>query len=296
MEYDKKNGNVAFRESDHVYFNLKDNTKKYTSVTTLIHKYTQPFDEKFWSTFKAFQALIPAEYFRLEKNRFLETKKINIEELCKAYNIDLKDFNREQQDILDEWAKKNKDACNRGTLLHKQMEDLAYNNPDAIVRKYGIGGSFQIKKDYTDLDIENGLYPEYLIYDDEDGLAGQIDLIIKQGNTINILDYKSNNIKKDSGYDYSTRKKATMLYPLNNLLDCNFYHYSLQLSTYAYMLQKLNPDFKIGKLAIVPLSEKGVEELVELEYLRKEVELMIKDFKKKQQKEALKAKFKPVVF
>ena len=39
-----------------------------------------------------------------------------------------------------------------------------------------------------------------------------------------------------------------MKYPLNNLDDSNFWHYSLQLSTYAWMLQKLNPNFIIKDL------------------------------------------------
>ena len=296
MEYDKKNGNVAFRESDHVYFNLKDADKKYTSVTTLIHKYTQPFDVQFWSTYKTLQFLIPAEYFKLEKGRLLETKKIDIENMCKAYNIDIKEFESKRQSILDEWSKANSDACIRGTALHKQMEDLAYDNPDTIVRKYGFGGKFQIKKDYSDLDLKYGLYPEYLIYNDEMSLAGQIDLLIKDDNDLLIGDFKTCSIKFESGYDPSIKKRTMMQYPLNNLMDCNFYHYSLQLSAYAYMLQKINPDFNIKKLLIIPLTEKGTEDPIECNYLRKEVELMVKDYNKKLVKQTIKDKYKPIKF
>ena len=296
MEYDKKNGNVAFRESDHVYFNLKDADKKYTSVTTLIHKYTQEFDKDFWSSYKSLQFLIPAEYFKLEKGRLLETKKIDIENMCKAYDIDIKEFESKRQSILDEWSKANSDACIRGTALHKQMEDLVYDNPDTIVRKYGFGGKFQIKKDYSDLDLKYGLYPEYLIYNDEMGLAGQIDLLIKDDNDITLIDHKSNSIKMESGYDPSIKKRTMMQYPLNNLMDCNFYHYSLQLSTYAYMLQKINPNFNIKRLALNPISENGCGELIDCQYLRKEVELMVKDYNKKLVKQTIKDKYKPIKF
>lgn len=41
-----------------------------------------------------------------------------------------------------------------------------------------------------------------------------------------------------SGFDTSTKRNAMMQYPLNNLMDCNYIHYTLQLSTYAWMLQK----------------------------------------------------------
>ena len=87
-----------------------------------------------------------------------------------------------------------------------------------------------------------------------------------------------------------------MQYPLNNLMDCNFYHYSLQLSTYAYMLQKINPNFNVKKLLIVPISENGPGEPIECNYLRKEVELMVKDYNKKLVKQTIKDKYKPIKF
>lgn len=43
---DKVNGDVEFYEDTHEYINRKTNAK-YVSVTTLIHEYTQPFDEEF---------------------------------------------------------------------------------------------------------------------------------------------------------------------------------------------------------------------------------------------------------
>ena len=60
MNIDKQNGKVAFSELDHVYWNVDDN-EKYISVTTLIHKFSQPFDKDFWSAYKALEKLIPKE-------------------------------------------------------------------------------------------------------------------------------------------------------------------------------------------------------------------------------------------
>ena len=60
MKIDKQNGNVAFSEDSHTYWNVNDN-EKYISVTTLIHKFTQPFDKDFWSAYKALEKLIPKD-------------------------------------------------------------------------------------------------------------------------------------------------------------------------------------------------------------------------------------------
>lgn len=164
------------------------------------------------------------------------------------YDISNEEFNKVQEGILEEWDKANKESCERGTKIHAELENQYYNkSKDISLKKFGLGGKFECKQGYTDLDLENGVYPEYLIYyQSEDGVlkvAGQIDLLIKNGNDIYIVDYKTNKkIDQKSGFDTTTKRNATMLYPLNNLMDCNYMHYTMQLSTYAYMLQQLNPD------------------------------------------------------
>ena len=47
MEITKQNGQVAFNEKEHAYWNVNDNGR-YISVTTLIGKYAPPFDNQFW--------------------------------------------------------------------------------------------------------------------------------------------------------------------------------------------------------------------------------------------------------
>ena len=75
MEIDKRNGNVCFNDLNHCYFDINDNSKKYISVTTLIGKYEQPFDEDFWSKYKALEKLLPKESWNIEKKSLLNTKK-----------------------------------------------------------------------------------------------------------------------------------------------------------------------------------------------------------------------------
>lgn len=194
MEYDKINGNVAFVDNTHEYFNIKNPSIKYTSVTTLIHKFTQPFDNEFWSAYKALERLIPSDNWKIEKKSLLATKKVS-KELLSLYNISEDAFNKEQQDILDDWDKKNRESCERGTKIHLELENSFYGDKrENTLKKLGIGGKFDCKKDYTALDIEKGVYPEYLIsIESKDGklrIAGQIDLLIKNGNEITLADWK----------------------------------------------------------------------------------------------------------
>lgn len=194
MEIDKRNGNVCFNDLNHCYFDINDNSKKYISVTTLIGKYEQPFDEDFWSKYKALEKLLPKESWNIEKKSLLNTKKFK-KEILDLYNITELEFNKTQQEILDEWDRKKNEACTRGTKIHSDIENSFYSKQKNIdVQKFGVGGKFECKKDYTDLDLEYGVYPEYLIYrESDDGilrLAGQIDLLIKNGNEITLVDHK----------------------------------------------------------------------------------------------------------
>lgn len=284
MKIDKQNGNVAFDNESHTYWNL-DNNERYISVTTLIHRYTQEFDKEFWSAYKALEKLLPKESWDIEKKSLLNTKKFN-KEILDTYNISETEFNKTQQDILDAWDEENRKSCERGTKIHEEIEHSFYDNPkDISLQKFGLGGKFECRKDYSELDLEYGVYPEYLIYrESDDGIlriAGQVDLIVKQGNEITIIDHKTNKkIDQKSGFDSTTKSNAKMKFPLNNLMDCNFYHYTLQLSTYAWMLQKINPNFIIKDLILNHYDHKGNNTLYHCEYLKHDVEKMLYHYKK----------------
>ena len=298
MKYDKINGKVGFLEEPHIYKNIDDPTINYVSVTTLISKFEQPYDKDFWSAYKALEKLIPVNEWKSLKDSLLNTKKFN-KECLSDYNISENEFNKVQQDILDEWQKKNKESCDRGTKIHAQLENALYNKDSINLQKYGIGGKFICKKDYTDLNLEHGVYPEYLVYYDHPKLhiAGQIDLLIKSGNDIIIGDYKTNaELKFKSFYSRKTKKSVKMKYPLTKLDDVNFNHYQLQLSTYAWMLQKLNPEFNIKRLFIVHFPHEGGSKIYEVEYLKDDVEKMLKAYIKQTELDKQKKKYERIQY
>ena len=281
----KMNGNMAFEEDAHIYYDVTQPEKKFISVTTLIEKFGQPFDKDFWSAYKALEKLLSKNDFDIEKKSLLNTKKFN-KTILEAYDIDENLFNKEQQAILDAWDEENRHSCERGTKIHAELENSFYKKgKDIDLSKYQIGGKFECRKDHTALDLENGVYPEYLISRvSDDGklcIAGQIDLLIKKGNKIIIGDWKTNKeIKMKSFFDKNTRSTVKMKFPLNHLDDVNYWHYTLQLSTYAWMIQKLNPEFEIEDLVLVHFDHNDNMTVYHLEYLKDEVERMLAFYKK----------------
>ena len=194
LTIDKQNGNIGFNEEFHRYIDLTDPTVKFTSVTTMIEKFGQPFDKEFWSAYKALEKLLDADSWKLEKKSLLSTKKFD-PIILELHNITELDFNKTQQEILDSWDKENRKSCERGTKIHAGLENSMYKAKRNItLDKYQIGGKFECQKDRTTLDLENAVYPEYLIHWDSPSgklhIAGQIDLLVKKGNSIVIGDWK----------------------------------------------------------------------------------------------------------
>lgn len=297
----KQNGNIAFIEETHKYFDVTDPEAVFTSVTTMIHSYTQPFDKYFWSAYKALEKLLPKDIWNVEKKSLLNTKKFD-KVLLELHNINERDFNREQQFILDEWDSENHKSCERGTKIHADLENSFYSKKkDISLSKFEIGGKFECRKDYSKLDIENGVYPEYLIYRvSDDGklrIAGQIDLLVKKGNKIIIADWKTNKkIETKSYFNNKTKTSVKMKFPLNNLDDVNYWHYTLQLSTYAWMIQKLNPEFEIEDLVLVHFDHSDNMTVYHLPYLKEEVVRMLNHFKKETILKASREKRKPIIY
>ena len=297
----KQNGNIAFIEETHKYFDVTNPDAKFTSVTTMIHEYTQPFDKDFWSAYKALEKLLTKEAWNIEKKSLLSTKKFD-KVLLELHDISENDFNREQQAILDEWDNENRKSCDRGTKIHADLENSFYaKKKDINLNKFEIGGKFECRKDYSDLDIENGVYPEYLISKvSKDGklrIAGQIDLLVKKGNKIIIADWKTNKkIETKSFFNNKTKTSVKMKFPLNNLDDVNYWHYTLQLSTYAWMIQELNPEFEIEDLVLVHFDHSDNMTVYHLPYLKEEVIKMLNHFKKESSLRDKREKRKPIIY
>lgn len=284
-EYDKRNGNVVFKEDTHKYWDLTNPTANFISVTTLIDKYVQPYNKEFWSMYKALEKLVPKEDWKTVSKPLRDTMKIP-KDIYNMYDFTEEDVVKEQQKILDEWQKINEESCTRGTAIHAELENSMYKmGSNCSLSKFGIGGKFVCDKGRTTLDLEDGVYPEYLISRiSNDGIlriAGQIDLLVKKGHHYIIGDYKTcKKIEQKGFFNSKTRGTSKMKYPLNNLEDSNYWHYNMQLSIYAWMVQKLDPEAVIDDLILIWFPHEGGQQLFHMKYLKREVVLLLTDYKR----------------
>lgn len=284
MIVDKQNNECKYNDKEHVYWYKDNEDDKFISVTTLIGKFHEPFDGQFWSRYKAFEAIADKEAFNMEKKILLATKKWN-NEILERYDIDELEFNTKVNEILDGYEAEKQIACDRGTKFHLAQEQKFYKHEIHELPQYGLGGKFKCMRNNTELNLEKGIYPEYLVYKvTKDGvlkIAGQVDLVIKDGNDIYILDYKTNKkIEQKGFFNGTTRQAKKMYYPINNLDDCNYSHYTMQLSTYAWMIEQMNPDFRIKGLILVHCDHSNKITTYNLDYRKDDVIRMLGYYKK----------------
>ena len=86
-------------------------------------------------------------------------------------------------------------------------------------------------------------------------------------------------IKTKSFFDRAKRSSTRMKYPLNNLDDVNFWHYTLQLSLYAWMILKANPHMELEGLYLLHHDHDDNKEVYKCEYKKTEVERMLAYYK-----------------
>ena len=299
MKIDKENDVVAYNDAEHKYIE-KSTGMVCVSATSLIHKFTQPFDATFWSCAKALEALVTPEQFASVKEELYRKKKFDDKYVTK-FGIQPEEFIQKKYEILDAWKTKNEVACERGTAIHKMHEDRHMSGNTKELQHLGLGGTFKLYTTNKIIPRESGIYPELLMHRiSEDGklrIAGQADLVIIDGTDVHLLDYKTNaEIKKSSYYNPTTRQRQMMQYPLNNIQDCNYMHYQLQLSLYMWMILKAHPELTPKSLTIIHYDHKDKMTLYDIPYLEKDVERMLAYYKGKMIKEEMYEKLKPIEY
>lgn len=277
MNIDKQAKHIAYNDSTHKYWNITTD-EQYVSVTTLIGHYKQPFDEDFFSEYKAIERLLGINFNSLKskvgyKQVPAAFKKGGILPVSPSMHNQI--LAEKKAEILAEWAAKRDAANRRGTEYHRNKEEYWQSRPKHILEGYSYTTS---RVNTLDL-LEDGIYPELLLYNDTYKLAGQADLVIKKGNLITIRDYKTNETIDKKSYQNPKTKEFTMMqYPLNNIQDCNYQHYTLQLSTYAWMIEELG--YRVVGLYLDHIDHSGKEETHKLNYKKSAVLKMLNHYGK----------------
>ena len=298
LKVDKEDSYVKYNDELHKYW-TKDGNNSCISVTTLIHKFTT-FDEEFWSSYKALEALVSIDEFLRVKPKLLDNKRFKSDYL-KELGINEQDFINKREEILSEWQTKREVSCIRGSAIHKQLETGHLEGTTKEINYLKLGGTFNTNTSNNIERGKRGVYPELLLSrispDQKLRLAGQADLIIIDEDDVYVIDYKTNkSMDKKSYFDRKTKKRSTMKYPLNNIEDVNFWHYTLQLSTYAWMIQKIDPKFNIKALLIFHYDHNDQLTIHECEYRKDDVERMLAYYKKQIEHEEFNSKRQKITF
>lgn len=291
LKIDKVNNELAYNDAEHIYWNTKHKDRMYTSVTTLVSKYYEKFDEYFWSRYKALEKLIGLEEFTTSgiKSTLLSKKQWQ-DSYYELFDIDKELFENTVSEIIAGYNETRDKACERGTIYHNKRENEFYDKSQHLISEYNFGLDlpqiFSCEKNNFDLNRENAVLPEYLVYYSSPSgilnMAGQIDILLKQGNDIYILDYKTNakGIESKAYFNPRTKKKKMMYAPLGHVEDTTLEHYTLQLSIYAYMLQQINPEFNVKLLRIIHVDGEMNETLIDLQYRKEDVRKLFKHYEK----------------
>jgi len=216
---------IYFNAEDHSYKSLETEERiDWISVTTLISHFKKPFDAK------------------------KIAEKVSKNKRSKWFGI-------EPETIVKIWNDESDRAVTLGTYYHNQREadlcSLSSLEVDGVtVPIVPPVPEINNLKYAPSQKLDPGVYPEHMVYLKSVGICGQSDLVEVVNGKINIIDYKTNKeIKKESFVNWEGISDK-MAYPLDNLDDCNFYHYAIQLSVYMYIMLKHNPKLKPGRMFI----------------------------------------------
>lgn len=222
MEIKEKKVQLTFNEELHRY---SDETGLvYTSVTTLIGKYKEPFNKKYWSMYTTLRDAGFKVRPTKDKKGIVVNGKYN--DLDSLYRNPINHY--EVKQMIDKWQKLTEAACDRGNEVHDFLEDniniskgdeegksndkivpqltettISSNTGlDVIIKTQHDLDKTEIKDRFPDIyyrlkayiDLGCVIFAEKKIYSTVYQIAGMIDVLIVNLRTkvFSILDWKTN--------------------------------------------------------------------------------------------------------
>jgi hypothetical protein len=226
--------NIALIEDIHRY-ELKDDPEfEFTSCTNFAKYFFQPFD------------------------------RIGIANRLTATHPNYADIT--PQKLVEEWDS----VAWEGTFIHAEVENFLKENAEPTHLKSRTAAEW-LKTNIIESDNYD-VFSEVIVYSKELALAGTIDVLLydKANDKYKLLDWKTN--KKIDTQSFQNRMgnhEAT-----SDLMDCNYFHYSIQLSLYRFLLEKYY-GLTVSGTAICHLTESDVK-IYKTVYHERELEIMFK--------------------
>lgn len=175
-------------------------------------------------------------------------------------------------EIKQNWEEKGIKASEQGTFLHEQIEKYYLGH------KYEEPQEFDLFRQFTrDHDYLTPYRTEWRIFDESIGVAGTIDFIALNDDSFEMYDWKRSLkvINKSNGSPITQNRWDQGFKGLSDIDDTSFNHYTLQLSTYRFLLEK-KYQINLSKMFIVVLHPEYERYYkVEVPYLKEKVEYIL---------------------
>ena len=191
---------ITFTEDDHKY--IDDWRREYISCTTLIHSAFKPFNAQEAAALKSARTGVPAEQYIAEWQAIGEN----------SSKLGTRTHENCERQILGRYSEMHTPIDEE----EKQRFRAAWYEVERLKRTYAT------------------LEPEKLVFSPRFNIAGSIDVLATgKDNSVSIIDWKFIKELKTTAYQGRTGTHIAT----ENLPDCNFYHYALQLNIYEQILK-----------------------------------------------------------
>ena len=226
------NNDIKLEIKNHEYKLINQPSFNFTSVTTFVGSFFEPFDE-----LKVANQLV---------------------------NNVPKYFAETPESIMKQWQI----AREYGTEVHLEIENWLKGGSDPKDSK-SIAAAKWIGAYVSKPNIDT--FSEVIVYSKEIAIAGTIDVLMmdkKSGDYV-LIDWKTSKKIKTVSYKYKTGNHDAT----KNIMDCNFYHYSLQMSLYRYILEEFY-GLRVRNQVIAHIKDDGVDAHL-APYMKKEILKML---------------------
>jgi hypothetical protein len=247
IENFKRNDMITFDEPSHTYFIEKGDTEKIKmkySITQFIHSFFEKFNS------------IPICRFMIRSRNFMKKPEHDKYKTYKIWNT-LDGMWNETANLLDnendvikiitnEWNLNGKKSAELGTKLHNTIETYLLTDKMPDLNDISpINKEFNYFLNYNTKMRNDGFLPykmESRVFDYDLSIAGSVDmLLVNINDNVNIHE-KSEKIKlrlvdwkRSKEIKFKNSKNGKLC--CSNIPDCNYFHYSIQLNLYKYLLE-----------------------------------------------------------
>ena len=253
---------IEFDEGPHVY-SIRGSSEGWISVTSLVKKFFEDFDGVATAQKMVKNPKFPhAPHFRKYAKFVWDGE--TLRKRCDARII---------RDIVAEWKRGGEDAARQGTELHEAIEDYLNGGVSEVHRNARGRPEFSYFLDFMDavrvlserdeFSGSLGGFPlelyrtEWRVFAEKYKTCGSIDAVFRMSDgTLALVDWK-----RTKRLDFYNYRRECGKFPVQNVPDCNWSKYCLQLNLYACILEVPEEEggygMKVSSMTIVVLREKA---------------------------------------